>query len=403
MQRVERHIIKDSNPAKKQIDKLCFLSKNLYNYCNFIYRQDFFKGHKIPSAYALMKQLRKEKQVDYTALPIQTSQQVIFLLEKNWKSFFKALKAFAIKPEAFLGRPKLPKYKHKVNGRNAIIFTNQQIRLKDGTVYFPAKAGLHPIKTKADNICQVRIVPEATCYIIEVVYNKEAQNVPLKFNNFLSIDMGINNLATCTNNMGLKPFVINGRPLKSMNQYYNKKKSLLMSFVGNKGSSNRIIKLTRKRNNKVNDYMHKASRFIIDYCVKYQIGTIIIGKNPEWKQEVSIGKRNNQNFVCIPHDKFVKQIIYKAEEFGINAICQGEAYTSKCSFLDSEQIEKHEQYSGRRITRGLFLSALGIKINADVNGSLNILRKVVPDAFCKGIEGVGLHPIKIINFNKGFV
>jgi len=335
---------------------------------------------------------------DYKSLPAQTSQQVLRLLDKNWISFFKSIKQWKKHPEKYKVMPRLPRYKHKTKGRNIVIFTNQQVVLKEGFVCFPKKVNLKPLKTKVDNVQQVRIIPQATCYTIEVIYNKEVRYANLKPNTYLSIDCGVNNLATCVNNIGLKPFAINGRIVKSINQFYNKKKARLQSFIGNKGTSRRINRLTFRRNNKVRDYLHKTSRFIIDYCVKHQISMIVIGKNKNWKQEISIGKRNNQNFVSIPFDVLIQQLKYKAEEVGIEVIENEESYTSKCSFLDNEEIGKKEIYAGRRIKRGLFKSSNGTLINADVNGGYNILKKAFPKAFADGIGRCGLHPI-IVNIN----
>jgi len=258
--------------------------------------------------------------------------------------------------------------------------------------------GLKPLKTNVDNICQVRIVPASTCYIIEVIYKKEVKNVLLDENAYLGIDLGLNNFATCINNIGLSPFVINGKIIKSINQFYNKKKAVLQGFVGDKGTSGRINHLTHRRNNKITDYLHKTSRYVIDYCIKYRIKTIVVGKNKNWKQEINLGSRNNQNFVSIPFTRLISQLKYKGEEVGIIVEETEESYTSKCSFLDSEIIGKSEKYLGKRVKRGLFKSLAGILINADVNGAYNILRKVIPNVFDNGIVRCGLHPV-IINVN----
>jgi len=389
MQRTERHIIVNS----EIIDGLCFKSKNLYNLANYHIRKEFINNGK----WLRYGKIDKLLQVTdaYKVLPSNTSQQILMLLDKNWNSFFRAIKAWKRNPEKFLGRPKLPKYKHKVNGRNIVIFTNYQAKLKNGKIYFPKKSGLKPLQTNVDNICQVRIVPNATCYVIEVVYKKEIKNVLLDNKAYLGIDLGLNNFAACINNIGLNPFVINGRIIKSINQFYNKKKAELQSFIGGEGTSKRINHLTHRRNNKVDDYLHKTSRIIINYCVQHGVKTIVVGKNKNWKQEINIGKRNNQHFVSIPFAKLINQLKYKGEEVGIIVEETEESYTSKCSFLDLEIIGKSEKYLGKRIKRGLFKASNGKLINADVNGSYNILRKVFPNAFSNGIEGVGLHPVKV--------
>jgi putative transposase len=387
MQRVERHIIiKDSN-----IDIICYLSKNLYNLANYYIRQEFINNKRWIRYNELDKLLQKTEA--YKSLPAATSQQILRLIDKNWLSFFRNIKLY--KKNGSLGKPKLPKYKDKEKGRNIVIFTGKQVKLVENFIYFPKKANLQPVKTKVNNICQVRVVPQATCYIIEVVYNKGVLLNELNNGTYLSIDLGINNLATCTNNIGIKPFIVNGKIIKSINQYFNKTKAVLQSYVGDKGISNRILKLTHKRNMKINDYLHKTSRFIINYCLKHKIKTTIIGYNENWKQGINIGKVNNQKFTQIPFSKLVNQIQYKAEEVGIGIILNEESYTSKCSFIDKEEICKHDSYIGKRIKRGLFKTSNGTLINADINGSLNILRKVIGDTLYP-IEGLALNPV-IIN------
>ncbi len=370
MQRVERHIVIKSNPNWQQIDRLAFATKNLYNKANYTVRQTFFESSKMvdigEAEYAewlrypeLDKLAKQEKWEEYRELPAATSQQTIRLLDKNWKSFFRSIKTF--KTNGCLGIPRLPNYKHKTKGRSPVIFTGQQIRLKDGFIHFPKKANLQPIKTKQTNIKQVRIVPQATCYVIEVVYEKEViKDANLDDSLYLGIDLGLNNLVTATSNkIGLQPILANGLPLKSINQYYNKMKALYQSYVGARGTSNRISKLAHKRNNLVQNYLHHTSRFVINYCQENHIGNIVIGKNDGWKNKINIGKRNNQNFVQIPFNSLIKQIEYKAEEVGIKVILTEESYTSKASFLDQDNLPVYEKgkkytFSGKRIKRGLY-------------------------------------------------
>jgi len=209
--------------------------------------------------------------------------------------------------------------------------------------------------------------------------------------------------AVTSNQKGFKPFLINGRPVKAVNNYYNKKKADLQSQLkGNKKTSKRIQRLSTKRGFKIDDYLHKSSRFIINQLVENNISTLVIGKNENWKQGISIGKANNQNFTSVPHARFIEMLTYKAERVGIKVIITEESYTSVASFLDGDFIPVHGspealavKFSGRRVKRGLYKSKIGIKFNADINGSYNIIRKVVPDAFGNGIEGVVVHPVKI--------
>lgn len=374
MQRVERHIV----IGNKNLDKLCFLSKNLYNYANYLIRQEFTQNNKLLSEYELTTKLAKEKQADYIALPSQTSQQVIKILFKNWKSFFKLCK----KKDKLKGRPKMPKYKHKEKGRNISVFTSQQCKLKDGYIYFPKKANIEPLRTKVGNVCQVRIIPQCSCHIIEVVYEKECiKTSGLEPDSYLSIDLGLNNLVTSYDSLNHKSFIVNGKTLKSINQYFNKKRAYLMSFIGSRGISNRIGKLALKRNCKVNDYLHKTSRFIVDYCTDNHIETIVIGNNKDWKQNCNMGKRNNQNFVSIPFEKLISQIQYKAEEVGVKVVITEEGYTSKIDHYAGEEMCHHDTYMGKRIKRGLFRSSTGKVLNADLNGAIGILRKVVGESF----------------------
>lgn len=374
MQRVERHIIIGSIV----LDDLCWKSKNLYNYVNYLIRQEFTQNGKMLSEYEVTTMLAKEKQPDYIALPAQTSQQIVKLLFRNWKSFFKLCKC----RDKLNGRPKLPKYKHKEKGRNIAVFTSQQCKLKDGYIHFPKKANINTLRTKVDNVCQVLIIPQYSCHIIEVVYEKESiETTGIEPDSYLSIDLGLNNLVTSYDSLNHKSFIVNGKPLKSINQYFNKKRALLMSYIGNKGNSRRIGKLTLKRNCKVSDYMHKVSRLIVNYCIKHHIETIVIGNNKDWKHKCNMGKRNNQNFVSVPFEKLISMIQYKSEEVGIKVVITEESYTSKVDHYAGEDMCHHDSYLGKRIKRGLFRSSTGKILNADLNGAIGILRKVSHESY----------------------
>jgi putative transposase len=191
------------------------------------------------------------------------------------------------------------------------------------------------------------------------------------------------------------PRIVNGRPLKSINQYYNKRKAELQSILKDTRFTARMERITVKRTRRIDHYLHTASRHIIDLLIAEGIGTLVIGKNPNWEQEVNIGKRNNQQFVCIPHTRFIDMLIDMAKLVGIQVIITEESYTSKCRFLDREPIGKHEVYCGKRVKRGLFRASTGQHINADLNGSYNILRKVVPDAFGQRDRGCVVHPERL--------
>lgn len=395
MQLVEQTIITKSDPRYEIIDRAAFASKNLCNAANYVIRQAFIFEHRY-LGYAEVFHLIKHTEA-YQALPRKVSNDVLRLLDKNWKSFFAALKAYQEHPERFQGRPRLPKYKHKTDGRNILVYDIQALSktaLRKGVIA-PSQLGI-TIPTNQRNVKQVRIVPRSTHYVIEVVYEQAAEPASVDASLVAGIDLGIDNLATLTSNKpGSVPRIVNGKPLKSLNQWYNKRRAALQSLLpGKRYTSKQLERLTDKRNRRVKHILHTASRRIVDLLVSEGIGTLVIGKNPNWKQEVNIGKRNNQNFVCIPHARFIQMLTYKCQLVGIQVILTEESYTSKCSFLDNEPIGKHETYAGKRVYRGLFRSADGYCYHADVNGSYNIIRKVLPDAFSKGrgIAGAAVHP-----------
>lgn len=279
-----------------------------------------------------------------------------------------------------------------------IVFTTNACRIRNNHIYF-AKNIIQPIKTnvKKEELKQVRIVPQATCYVVEVIYERKEQNLDLQKDNFLSIDLGLNNLCTCTNNVNQKFFIVNGKVVKSFNQWFNKTKVKWMSFVGDKGTSKRLKRLICYRNLWINDKMHKISKFIINFCKKNNIGTIIIGLNKNWKQNINLGKKNNQNFVEIPFSSLVDKISYKAKLVGIDVKITEESYTSKVDHLAFETLEKHDIYLGKRKKRGLFQSSVNQLINSDINGSIGIARKVFGDSAVRQIIGSGLafNPIRV--------
>jgi putative transposase len=229
-------------------------------------------------------------------------------------------------------------------------------------------------------IAQVRLVPKSTHYVVEVVYER-APDPPdahaLDPSRIASIDIGVNVLAAITSNQpGFTPLLVNGRPLKRCNQWYNKRRAKLQAHLpANQFASRALEQMTDKRNRVITSYLHTASRTIIDRLVHERMGTLVIGKNEGWKQKVNMGKRNNQAFVMIPHARFIEMLTYKAALVGIKVVTIEESHTSKCSFLDNEPIGHHDRYLGKRVTRGLFVTGTGQTIHADINGSMNILRR----------------------------
>ncbi|MCL1474958.1 RNA-guided endonuclease InsQ/TnpB family protein [Argonema antarcticum] len=397
MQLVEKHMIDRNHWLYKQLDNLCFLSKNLFNYANYLIRQKFILSVEYLDYYKIQKLCQGT--TDYLALPAKVSQQVLLRLHESWKSFFEATKEYSLHPEKFKARPKIPRYKHKTLGRNVLTYTAQAISkewLNKGIINL-SKTNIF-LTTKVSQVNQVRIVPKTYHYAVEVVYEqKYVTQSSSGVEGIAGIDIGLNNLATITSNQKrFFPLIINGKPLKSINAYYHKKKTVLQSYLkGERKTSIKIEQLTHKRNVKVDNYLHNASRFIVNYLAANRIGTLVIGKNDEWKQEINLGRRNNQNFVAIPHARFIEMLTYKAELAGIVVKVIEESYTSKCSFLDNEPCVKHSEYKGKRIKRGLFRAGDGRLINADVNGSANIIRKAFPNAYAEGIQGVVVRPVRV--------
>ena len=385
----EKHNIRKVHPFYSECDRLCFQSKNIYNQGLYNVRQHYFNHKEYLNYYGNYDLTKTQECYDY--LPKKVFCQTLRHVDMVFKSFFALLKNKNVKN-------KLPKYLDKTNGRYVATFPKQAIslrefkntgklRLSQTDIYITTRL------TDFNKLKEVRVVPRTNHYTIEVVY--EIQEKQAKNNNRVaSVDLGLNNLSALTFNTGDTPLVINGRPIKSINQYYNKKKAHYQSRLkGNRHTSKRIEKFTEKQNNKVTDYLHKASRLLVNQLVSKDIGTLVIGKNPNMKQDINIGRVNNQNFVQVPIMRFAEMVKYKCEIEGISVVYNEESYTSKCSFLDSEPICKHDKYMGKRVKRGLFVSKSGIKINADVNGSYNIMIKAIPNAFANGIEGVGVHPL----------
>ena len=399
---VERiQVIKNSS-----YKKICQYSMKLYNQATHIIKKTLEAEKRWIHYHELNDKLKISP--NYQTLPAQTAQQILRLIEKNWKGFFKSIKEWKEHPEKFWAKPESPSYKRN-NEESIVLFTNQQSRIKNDLLYFPKKANLSPIKinkNRINQLQQVRILPKGHYYIIEIVYKKEITDFQLNVNRLIGIDLGLNNIVCVVNNAGLRPFIVKGGAIKAINQYYNKlraKFQAVKKYQSVQFQTKRERWLDRKRNNKITDLFHKLSRAIINYCLQYNFGTIVIGYNERWKQNCRMGKRNNQNFVDIPFTRLVKQIKYKAELVGISVKIINEDHTSKCSFLDNESIEHHDQYIGRRIKRGLFKSKSGEIINADVNGAYNILRKAFPKAIAAdGIEGLGLVPysVKITELNQ---
>jgi putative transposase len=406
MRLVEQHVIRKDDPRFEPLDDAAFASKNLWNLANYFVRQAFIFDHKYLN-YTEVYRLVKSSDA-YKALPAKVSNQVLIQLHKAWVAFFEAMQEWREHPEKFLGRPKFPKYKHKTAGRNLLVYEKGAISkraLKRGRISLSALGELVPTKQRKEAVVQARVVPRATQYVIEVVYERKEEQAAVDTSLFAALDLGVTNLAAITSNKaGFEPLLVNGRGLKAINQWYNKQREHLQKQLAkiSRFTSHKLDALTDKRNRRINHQLHLASRAIVKFLIEEGIGTLIIGKNAFWKQEVEMGKRNNQAFVQIPHTRFIEMLRYKAELVGIRVIVTEESYTSQASFLDRDEMPVYDpvrtdkpQFSGWR--DGRWYRVKGRRpIHSDVNGSYNIARKVFPTAFDgPGIEAFAVRPRRL--------
>ena len=405
MQLTEKHKIKKTDKRFKELDEICFKAKNLYNCTNYYVRnyyesQENSEKKKIKSFETLCNECKEWPQ--YKALPSKVAQKVLKKVADDWKSHFAAKREFWKNRDKKKGKgqPKPPYFLPK-DGRCVAQYDYQtfhkRVWKKEGLLSLPFLDAKFKTKQHFPDISVCRIVPKRNYIVFEVVYNVETKPYEGKTEGVIAgLDFGVNNLMTVAFNKSDCPsFIVNGKPLKSINQFYNKEKAKLQSNLPEgRFWTNKLSALTDKRNAKVDDYMHKASHLVVNELQSRGVSTLVIGRNKEWKQKVNMGKRNNQKFTYIPFYKLLRMLTYKCELVGIEVIEQDESHTSKCSFLDNEPIEHQEEYAGKRIKRGLFKSRDGTLINADLNGAYNIIKKAIPNAFADGIEGVEHHPTR---------
>ena len=378
VQRCEQIIIKKDHPKFKIIDEMCFNSKNLYNEANYVLRQEFIENGNYISYYDMNKEFKTHE--NYKLTFSQPANCTLRLLDKNWKSYFKAIKDWKEHPNKYLGMPKLPKYLPK-DGRFPWMIPNNQL------VYDYEKSTIY-IRNRHMNDydwhcrclgrpIQVRFIPHNSYYTMEIIYEIELEETKPQGNNVVAIDIGVDNLITMTNNVYERPIIINGKILKSINQRYNKEKSKIQSELikcNGQHWSKKLDTLTYKRYQRVKNYIHNASSLVIKWCVEHNIDTLVVGKNDTWKQEA----KHMQNFTYIPYEMLLSQLEYKCKNAGIKYIEINESYTSGTSYLDGEEPVKENYDNSRRIERGLFQTK-EMLINADVNGSLQIMKKAFPN------------------------
>ena len=373
------------------IKELCHTAKNLANEAIYNVRQYYFtEGEflKYEKNYTLLK-----NSPNYKALNSNMAQQILKEVDGSFKSFFGLLKLTKQGKYAFRDC-KLPHYLPKdgyatlvigfvrLNGNKLILPFSNNFKKTHKAVEITIPPVLLDKKVK-----EIRIIPKAGARFFEIQYTYESECIQrnLNKNNALALDLGINNLVTAVSNSG-KTFIIDGRKLKSINQWFNKENARLQSIKDKqhfgKKTTNRQKAIARDRNNKVNDYMSKVARKVVDYCVANDIGTLVVGYNETFQRSSKIGKQNNQNFVNISYGRLRSKLKYLCELNSIVFEKQEESYTSKASFWDRDDIPvynadnpKEYQFSGSRIHRGLYETAGGKTVNADVNGALNIMKK----------------------------
>lgn len=389
----ERHVISEDHPFFEECAHLCHLSKNLYNATLYTQRQWFFAG-SFKAFPVVNKLFIRENQPDYRALPAKVAKQTQQLVQQNFSSFFALLKK--AKKGEYDKPVRLPRYLDK-DGYQVIVYEKGALSFKEADFIKLSQTSIK-IKTSIsrERITNVRIVPKGNHFVIEVLYDVEKPTVDENdFSRVAFIDPGMNNLMTVTSNV-FSPILYNGRPAKAINQLYNKNRAKIQSRLPFRKPAvdapsyrqiNAVLKpyqtktskllqgITKNRNYRIHDLFHKITTHLVNHLVENDVKVLIFGHNVGQKQDINLGSKTNQNFVFLPFTKLISMLQYKCERFGIRFIVTEESHTSKCSFLDLESIEHHEDYVGRRVKRGLFKSAKGICINADINGSLNIGRK----------------------------
>ena len=386
MQLVERHLIKPGHELYGVLDGLTFKAKNLYNHGLYLYRQSYFEYKKSPENPVLSwvdidKSLRRQGHEDVRALPAKVANAVLKNLGESITSYWKLVR---LKRKGGLAqKPRLPRYLHKTEGRYPVSFNYQTFGNKRGTnnelILCPKGINL-PIPTKVEHPKQVRIVPKHNNFVIEVIYDAE-ERAPRHTSRYAGIDLGVDNFATVTFSTQNKPLIVKGLELKSINQGYNRLIAKAQSLLpATQKTSKSIHRLWSRRSWVLRTKIHQMTAFLTALFDEMQIETVFIGKNKNWKQNLPFGKAVKQRFAYLPYETFIEQLHYKCRLRGISVTVQEESYTSKASFLDNDNIPVYGEmdnprFSGRRIKRGLYRAGDGRLINADVNGSYNILRK----------------------------
>jgi putative transposase len=409
-------------PQFERLKELTHHAKNLYNQSLWILREAYDATGKYftyPQMDKAMKQVHNlEGEINYQLLKAKVAQQTLRRVDQNFKSFFNANEDFKKNPNKYRRKPKPPRFKKSPTDN--LIYDYQAFQVHNNEVVLDAKEELKiplPKQLMGKTLKQVEIIPKPHSFQAIFVYQDQAtyQQV-LSNDNAMSIDLGLNNLATCVTNGVIKPFIIDGKRLKSVNAYYNKRKAKIQSELEKsrgKKWSNRLQNLTDWRNARINDYLHKATAHIVKTCLTHDISTVVVGDVVKSLNHMNLGKKHNQNFVNLSLGQFVDKLSYKLGSHGIMLKVTDESYTSKASFLDDDKMPKRYRpnakkkptFSGRRVKRGLYKSSDGTLLNADTNGAYNILRKTDSDFGIEDlVEKVGdrikrwLHPCRRVRF-----
>ena len=417
----EEHRIKKHNNKKllHEIDDYCYKVKNLSNSVNYLIKQSYRIHTKIKNGKTLEEwedelirsvnsgiaeynlgrsEVKRIRYIDadngyiadayflswylkgtevYKDVPYATCSQICIQEKcREWKSFYRATAEYTKDPKKFQGHPHVPGYLDPKTGRGSLVITSQNFKVDEaGKVTMPKFLSSIHIRARHRNIRQIRIKMFNDSILISLMYEKEEKQICRT--KVMGIDLGVNNLIAAAWDSEDRPVIINGKPLKSINQYYNKARAHMQKeakVYNGKNSTKRLNKLTAKRNRKIKDYMHKASRKIVDMAISSGVGLIVIGSNHGWKQEVHMGNITNQNFVSIPYKTLTDMIAYKARLEGIEVKTVRESYTSGTSYLDGEKPAREYYDKARRVKRGLFKSNSGIMINADVNAAYQMIK-----------------------------
>ena len=412
MDRVEQIVVRKDSPNYKACCLLCSHAKRLGNCAVYLMRQDVFNTQPLMTSSQLDKKLKELYPQDYREMPSAASAQRIGqVCREQFRDFILATAKYNKEKEqgeksSFNGKPRLPGYAKKYRtfyvSRNGFKIQDGLLRITGGK-----KFGFQPLKITccqnqhfnakaSEAVCSdVRICPKANCFVIEIIYRKEVnleKSALLNRNYSLLTDIGLDNIVACVaTKVGVPPLLVKGGGLKSINQWWNKRVGELQS----QGKYQHVESITFKRNNQIDDYIHKVAHIVVSYCLAFDIGRIIIGLTPDWKQRANMGKVNNQKFCNIPHRKLIDNIKYLAEEYGIIVTVREESYTSKASSLDFDKMPDSYQenavchFSGKRVKRGLYRTSTGKLINADLNGAINIGRKELGDEWLHALLANG--------------